>query len=679
MGRLISPSFDSLEPSPLKTVVQRIANSVSEDWEIFINPYLNGERPECILLNPRFGIVLLEIVPYDENSILQTLNRFPKFKLIQELNSKNLNSTEYNKFKNTAREIQNTRRISADTAKKAVKRLQKNDELSDSAGQVIWKAYEPMGVAGELTLSQIRHKIYRLGHIQEALSELYCPRLGAKSNLGQIACLLIFSECTQDFIDKNFKNYWDLFVNSKVGTRHKYIGVDSIQDNNFLESQLNVISELGMDFTPELVKDLRNWLVEPFFAESDRKPIALDAKQMNLVSSSTQTGFRRIRGASGSGKSLVLASRAAILCSEGKRVLVVTYNITLIEYLRRLSARFIKFNLRLPASKSLEITYVNFHYLCKRLAVEYDAYESYKGLWKGSDRGGDKTRRILDNDLPSLILQIFQKQGLRESDKFDAILVDEGQDFLPLWWNLLRKLLKESGEMLLNVDRTQDLYQRSGSWTDKAMTGAGFTGEWASLEMSYRLPEEIRLLADVYASQHISGVEKQIPKPPEKGLFSQCQVRLVPSSDFDLVSEVTREALHLVTQTVDDQFAMTDVTILVPDNNIGLLIEKKIEAAPFKVKVISTFSEDENKRRSKKMAFSMQNAEIKITTIHSFKGWESRAIVLVVTDYGDESHRLIFYTGLTRVVSHERGSYLTIVSTRPDLDASLLPFIKDLN
>ena len=47
-----------------------------------------------------------------------------------------------------------------------------------------------------------------------------------------------------------------------------------------------------------------------------------------------KTGYRRIRGAAGSGKTMVLAHKAAKLMTEGKSVLVLTFNITLVNYIR---------------------------------------------------------------------------------------------------------------------------------------------------------------------------------------------------------------------------------------------------------------------------------------------------------------------------------------------------------
>ena len=63
----------------------------------------------------------------------------------------------------------------------------------------------------------------------------------------------------------------------------------------------------------------------------------------------------------------------------------------------------------------------------------------------------------------------------------------------------------------------------------------------------------------------------------------------------------------------------------------------------------------------------MGDARVKATTLHSFKGWESRAIVLFVGEKVDEQSYAIIYTGLTRLKRHEKGSFLTVVSCSDEL------------
>ena len=67
------------------------------------------------------------------------------------------------------------------------------------------------------------------------------------------------------------------------------------------------------------------------------------------------------------------------------------------------------------------------------------------------------------------------------------------------------------------------------------------------------------------------------------------------------------------------------------------------------------------------MAFYMGDARIKATTLHSFKGWESRALVIFIGSTVDPKALALIYTGLTRIKRHLEGSFLTVVSSANEL------------
>jgi hypothetical protein len=92
--------------------------------------------------------------------------------------------------------------------------------------------------------------------------------------------------------------------------------------------------------TPDLANDFRAWLREPEHAATQREPLPLNADQQRIATTRTRTGYRRVRGPAGCGKSLALAARASQLAGEGKDVLVVSFNITLLHYLRDLAVRY---------------------------------------------------------------------------------------------------------------------------------------------------------------------------------------------------------------------------------------------------------------------------------------------------------------------------------------------------
>lgn len=58
---------------------------------------------------------------------------------------------------------------------------------------------------------------------------------------------------------------------------------------------------------------------------------------------------------------------------------------------------------------------------------------------------------------------------------------------------------------------------------------------------------------------------------------------------------------------------------------------------------------------------------MKATTLHSFKGWESRSLVIYIGEKVSSKSLALLYTGLTRLKRHPEGSCLTIICSTDEL------------
>lgn len=75
---------------------------------------------------------------------------------------------------------------------------------------------------------------------------------------------------------------------------------------------------------------------------------------------------------------------------------------------------------------------------------------------------------------------------------------------------------------------------------------------------------------------------------------------------------------------------------------------------PVRDKVFKSDSDYSKIRDSKKLNFFMNTGTIKISTIHSFKGWESEVVFLILEKNNESSSSFdeLLYTGLTRTRSN---------------------------
>ena len=89
---------------------------------------------------------------------------------------------------------------------------------------------------------------------------------------------------------------------------------------------------------------------------------------------------------------------------------------------------------------------------------------------------------------------------------------------------------------------------------------------------------------------------------------------------------------------------------------LAYLEHYKLEIGNFRSKVLN--ADYEFIRKNKKMNFWMNCGMIKISTIHSFKGWESKAVFLIVeNEIAQTAFDELLYTGITRA-----KEYLVVIN-----------------
>lgn len=251
--------------------------------------------------------------------------------------------------------------------------------------------------------------------------------------------------------------------------------------------------------------------------------------------------IRLVRGVAGSGKTLVLTRRAQYLAAlyPEWQICVLSYN--------KLLAQFLRANLRgFPAIKRVTTFdglcaallkrymkwkepsdpkgWIQHHIeqwpIAQRLGVDFVSHEikwikemgigdreTYlRAKRKGRGRGLQTAQREqvydlleayqewLDSqqaydwtDVPYLVLQGMD-EGKIKTGIYDAILIDEAQDFAPVWLSVVKRLLKpEGGLLFLANDPSQSIY-RYYSWREKGVPVVGRT-RW--LRIPYRNTREI--------------------------------------------------------------------------------------------------------------------------------------------------------------------------------------------
>jgi len=115
-------------------------------------------------------------------------------------------------------------------------------------------------------------------------------------------------------------------------------------------------------------------------------------------------------------------------------------------------------------------------------------------------------------------------------------------------------------------------------------------------------------------------------------------------------------------KTGKNGLANADITMLAGDMKSGAAVVERL--SEYRIHAVDTFGEDHRRR---KMGFYMGDARLKATTLHSFKGWESRLLVVYVTEAAHAESLALVYAGLTRLKRSQKGSWLTVVCSAPQL------------
>ncbi|GAB2908200.1 ATP-binding domain-containing protein [Rhodococcus aerolatus] len=178
-------------------------------------------------------------------------------------------------------------------------------------------------------------------------------------------------------------------------------------------------------------------------AENDEAADLLTEQQAVILSATRHLNRVEVRGGAGSGKTYLACEQARRLSQQGLRVALVCYSHGLASYLRRLCTGW---------SRRHRPGYVGeFHELGLR--------------WGSAEAPSDPALQpqFFEHELPAEMTDLADR--LTDGQKFDAIVVDEAQDFADAWWTPLLAALRDpdSGGLYVFSDEGQRVFERHGT------------------------------------------------------------------------------------------------------------------------------------------------------------------------------------------------------------------------
>lgn len=485
--------------------------------------------------------------------------------------------------------------------------------------------------------------------IKDGIEELLMSTIEDNRNFSLIKKAVVFSENSIDEIKKFFEYQNNVFNFAFI------FGKEIIENRDISQNLYTTIGFLyNNNAFDDVVRRKLARMISPSWhsyqeGRIDMQPIG--AQKRLSESSITQ---QKISGVAGSGKTQVLAFRAVnAMKRTGGDVLVLTYNITLANYLKfRLSEIREDFSWE-------KIDVYPYHQFFRIRAAECQLHVEFSS---------------------------YQNEAFFENSKghkkYSAIFVDEVQDYTTEWLRIIMQnfLLVPNGELVVFGDPKQNVYQRpldangdirlgiiGGQWNRQLTTSRRFTNpRLANLATAFQTQFMANLPTDDIVAENTISNTFNFQIVTYIDLRQNNSIESIITNIINIISNDNNEARDfavlasstkllrnidiLYRQRTNEQ---TEITFI---SNETLERLKQIHQVTDEKAANWKFNRDfEALERTRKQLFTTDKRCLKISTIQSFKGWESPSVIVILendivlhnTTFRPMSPQTI-YTAITR-------------------------------
>lgn len=582
---ILSPSLEIIKRQKVLptegewTLLNFLLDNLDDTFEIYFQPYLNGDNPDFAIMRKGSGVLLIEVKDWD--LIHYCVDEKSKWKL---------------------------RKYST-----------------------------PI----KSPLEQVEN--YKSNLFNLHLENLHNKSIENKNHWATVNCAVYFHKSTESnlksFLLDNFKSpQYDSYI--KFVSYFGLLGNDSLTVDK-LNSHLTKfwLNKTSYYFDETLYKSFQRYLKPPIHQKEEGININYSKEQQELIRSEIRPR-RKIKGVAGSGKTFVLAKRAVNAhIRTNERILILTYNLSLKNYIHdRISDVREDFHW-----DNFYLT--NYHQFFKTQANNYNLDILSLGAWQNTS---------------------FFESVKDNIKKFDVVLIDEIQDYMQSWIDIITTYFTHNEtEFVVFGDEKQNIYNRELDENNEPIVRT-IPSVWnKSLNISHRFASNIGNIA-IKFQKTVFGLKYGADELKVMSQFD-FETRII---EYHFFSTYTTDELYKTVYSVleRNQIHSSDAGILGSKveilrdldfairtkrhENTSVTFESEEEYQKFKINK----NKIEELRQFKKNHFYMKTGTVKLSTIHSFKGWEIDTLFLFIekeddnTDENPEDFTTaeLIYTGLTR-------------------------------
>jgi len=594
-------------------ILRILASELDDAYKIYFNPYLDGDRPDVVIVKENVGIFLIEVKDWE--------------------------------LKHYSLSIKNEWTVQGKQDRSTIKSPQK---------QVFY--YKK---------NLFEMHIRELG-ILEAINKRY---------YGTVKCFVYLHKTTKSQLN-SFYGHPLSSIKETISTLNSDRKSQLIDHKKYEKrseylkrSKSNLERDLRMSFSQDDIKNLINKIEkeidnslfsDTLFDEVCRrisppehvidqgKPLNLTKQQLKLAVS--LEGKAKIKGVAGCGKTEIIANRATNShIRHDSDVLILTFNITLKPLIKDRISRIQN------TSKPDGIEVNNYHQFFLSMCNEHNILIH------------NKVDSLVENGIPKedaigIVFSDINTFSDIKTKKYNTILIDEIQDYKTEWINIIEShFLSGNGEMVLFGDQSQNIYHRKEDKGEFSIF-KGY-GRWVKMTKSLRskLDTPLVYLFKKFQEKYVSPLHtdaESFESTFTQGLLSydllqykRATLPLKPTETCEFIRKINRKHNLIpndvailcsdrnILKQINDEFIKIEKTIAMVETTEELNSLKKFSGP-------ETVHEDIEKLKRRKKTFFMQNSGLtKFSTVHSFKGMDSSTVFYILTEA--DSPELI-YTGITR-------------------------------
>lgn len=706
---LFYPDFETIKKYKVPptdgemTLLRFLKENLDDSYEVYFNPYLNGDRPDVLIMRKAYGVMVIEVKDWNLDNF--TLNEKKRW------------------------------------------------------------IYKPNGAVVKSPVDQVlkyKNNLYDL-HVEDLLLH----KIIDFRYFNIVTCAIYFHCASQEEIDnllvrpyKEEKKY-QTFLKYNID----FIGHDTLNKSCFvdiLKKRYLIAKEPSLLFTNNLYCNFKRLLSPTLHLKASGIPYDYKPKQLEIIYSKTLE--QRVRGVFGSGKTTVLAARAvqaykrALDRKNNPRILILTFNITLknfihdklnrvddvfpeenfiiINYHQFINAELNNLNIDIvvpddiPEDEVGDYLENNYYsnislfenhksHIVKYDAVLIDEIQDYHRKWMEIIKGyfrdplgdyvlfGDVKQNIYGQPTSNkdVVTNVKGVNTLKYCFRSDFKIIDVAKTFQSSvfgdkydiddfsengtfefmgqrqekegYVNYMYLKGENTVASLYNIIRG-NILNKTNDVAPNDITILGYTVKlirtfdayyrYASREKTNSMLETIE---SMYMS-HLNYIGKDGSSNPYSGWFDELSStmakKMMPNRTKlyanDIVKLRQQMAILFTIEDLYKQYAETFRNRLSEQcDKCGMTIDLLMAfEQKYKVQLESFRDEvyyDDYKyiRNNKKLHFWMNSGTIKVSTINSFKGWESKVVFLILepkyatTTQFNLSFDELLYTGLTRCMS----------------------------